>query len=138
MPATIVLLAVAGLVVTGDASTKAVAHRLPPAGVGHPSFGLRLVLNRRPRFARLTAGAAAALLAVLTMAALTLVAVADTATTVAIALGLALGGALGNLVDRLRRNAVVDFVVLGRWPPFNGADAALVGGAVLALVSAIT
>ena len=47
-------------------------------------------------------------------------------------LGLQLGGALGNLTDRLRQGYVVDFVSVGigelRWPTFNVADAALVVG----------
>jgi len=48
-------------------------------------------------------------------------------------LGLQLGGALGNLVDRARQGYVVDFVALSWWPVFNVADAAiLVGVAVLA------
>jgi signal peptidase II len=48
-------------------------------------------------------------------------------------LGLQLGGALGNLVDRLRQGYVVDFVDLSWWPVFNVADAAiLVGVAILA------
>jgi len=47
-------------------------------------------------------------------------------------LGLQLGGALGNLVDRLRQGYVVDFVDLSWWPVFNLADAAiLVGVAIL-------
>ncbi|HCB37803.1 MAG TPA: signal peptidase II [Acidimicrobiaceae bacterium] len=57
-----------------------------------------------------------------------------------LALGLLLGGALGNLVDRLvrgrawGRGGVVDFVDLGFWPVFNVADAAIVVGvAVLTL-----
>ncbi len=52
---------------------------------------------------------------------------------VAAGLGLALGGAAGNLVDRLRWGAVVDFLDLRVWPVFNLADVALVlGGALLA------
>ena len=48
-------------------------------------------------------------------------------------LGLQLGGALGNLVDRVRQGYVVDFVDLSWWPVFNVADAAiLVGVAILA------
>ena len=51
----------------------------------------------------------------------------------AVALGLVLGGALGNLVDRLVRDqgGVVDFVDLQWWPVFNAADAAISVGAVL-------
>ena len=53
-----------------------------------------------------------------------------------IALGLQLGGALGNLVDRLARGSVVDFIDLNFWPLekwaiFNLADASIVSGAVL-------
>ena len=63
-----------------------------------------------------------------------------TTTRAAVALGLMLGGALGNLTDRLFRGhggAVVDFVDFGWWPVFNVADAALVCGAILlVLVSA--
>jgi len=43
-------------------------------------------------------------------------------------LGLQLGGALGNLVDRLRQGYVVDFVDLVWWPVFNVADTAIVVG----------
>lgn len=56
------------------------------------------------------------------------------------ALALVLGGALGNLGDRIFRapgfleGAVVDFVDVGRWPTFNVADSAItVGAAILVL-----
>ncbi|MFE2959704.1 signal peptidase II [Nocardia tengchongensis] len=55
----------------------------------------------------------------------------------AIGLGLVLGGALGNLIDRLFRapgplqGHVVDFVAVGWWPVFNVADSAIVCGAIL-------
>lgn len=61
---------------------------------------------------------------------------ADDPRTATIAgVGLVLGGAAGNLVDRLRRGAVLDFIVLGRWPAFNLADAAMTVGAVLTIGS---
>lgn len=47
--------------------------------------------------------------------------------------GLLLGGALGNLVDRLREGSVTDFIDFPRWPAFNLADSAITVG-VLALV----
>jgi signal peptidase II len=43
-------------------------------------------------------------------------------------IGAALGGAAGNVADRVRRGAIVDFIAIGRWPPFNLADAAIVVG----------
>jgi signal peptidase II len=42
--------------------------------------------------------------------------------------GLLLGGALGNLADRVRIGAVVDFIDPVAWPAFNLADAAIVVG----------
>ncbi|WP_371830437.1 signal peptidase II [Antrihabitans cavernicola] len=55
----------------------------------------------------------------------------------AIGLGMVLGGALGNLIDRFFRapgpmqGHVVDFVSVGWWPVFNVADSGIVCGAVL-------
>jgi signal peptidase II len=45
-----------------------------------------------------------------------------------VALGLQLGGALGNLIDRVRYGFVVDFVDVAIWPVFNVADSAIVIG----------
>lgn len=52
-----------------------------------------------------------------------------------VALGVALGGASGNLFDRLWRGGVVDFIDVGFWPVFNVADSAIVAGALLAVLS---
>lgn len=48
-----------------------------------------------------------------------------------LSLGLQLGGAFGNLVDRLRLGHVTDFIDIGLWPVFNLADASIVTGLVL-------
>ena len=50
---------------------------------------------------------------------------------VKIALGLLLGGAIGNLIDRLTLGRVVDFIDLGFWPVFNLADSAIVVGSFI-------
>jgi signal peptidase II len=55
----------------------------------------------------------------------------------AIGMGMALGGATGNMLDRLRRGAIVDFVAIGPWPVFNLADAALVAGTGLILLTVL-
>lgn len=52
-------------------------------------------------------------------------------------LAVALGGAAGNVADLIRRGFVVDFVALGAWPPFNLADAAIVTGVGLAVLSLV-
>jgi signal peptidase II len=50
-----------------------------------------------------------------------------------LAFALLIGGAVGNLADRLLRGHVVDFIHLRHWPVFNVADVAIVaGGALLA------
>jgi len=55
-----------------------------------------------------------------------------------VALGLQLGGAIGNLIDRLRLGGVVtDFVDLGWFPIFNVADSAITIGSILLGVYAL-
>ncbi len=61
----------------------------------------------------------------------------------AVAAGLIVGGAIGNLADRLLRGdawlrgAVVDFIDVQWWPVFNVADAAISIGAVLMVVASL-
>lgn len=53
-----------------------------------------------------------------------------------LAVGLLAGGALGNLIDRLARDGVVDFIDFPAWPSFNVADIAItLGAATLALIA---
>jgi signal peptidase II len=47
--------------------------------------------------------------------------------------GMLLGGALGNLADRAREGAVIDFIDPVAWPAFNVADSCIVVGVVLLL-----
>ena len=51
------------------------------------------------------------------------------------AAGLVCGGALGNLADRVRAGAVIDFLDPPLWPAFNLADAAIVIGVALLAIS---
>ena len=48
-----------------------------------------------------------------------------------LSLGLQIGGALGNLIDRVRLGHVTDFMDVGAWPVFNLADAAIITGLVI-------
>src|ERR671918_334430 len=47
---------------------------------------------------------------------------------------LLVGGSLGNLADRARDGAVIDFIELPLWPTFNLADVAIVTGVLLLLI----
>jgi signal peptidase II len=57
------------------------------------------------------------------------------------ALGLVIGGAVGNLVDRINNGYVVDFIDVyyrnWHWPAFNLADSAITGGVILLLLDGI-
>ncbi len=59
----------------------------------------------------------------------------------AIGLGLILGGAIGNLIDRLRLGEVIDFLDLHyagwHWPAFNLADSGITIGVLLVLICAL-
>lgn len=50
-----------------------------------------------------------------------------------IAVGLILGGGIGNLIDRIRLDHVIDFIDVGIWPTFNIADSAITIGVILFL-----
>ena len=54
-----------------------------------------------------------------------------------IALSLILSGAVGNLIDRLRLGAVIDFLDFRIWPVFNIADTAITIGAILLAYSVL-
>ncbi len=54
------------------------------------------------------------------------------------ALALLAGGAAGNLIDRVRLGAVIDYIDLHIWPVFNLADIAVTTGAALLIISLAT
>lgn len=56
-----------------------------------------------------------------------------------VSVGLILGGALGNTIDRIRFGFVIDFVQVGWWPVFNVADSTItIGASILALYLFLT
>ena len=134
----------AALVVAADQASKAfVLARRPPAGVATPrSFvSIRCVLNRQGTLAALAGVPALAALwaAMIGLAALILhYGLLGHDALVPIGVGTAIGGATGNVLDRLYRGAVVDFVAIGPWPVFNLADAALVAGTGTILLTALS
>ena len=50
--------------------------------------------------------------------------------------GMVVGGALGNVIDRVGQGAVTDYVKLPGWPAFNVADVCITGGVILMVVLA--
>jgi signal peptidase II len=143
----VVLAAVAVFVLAADAITKAVVVAQLP---GHPPIRLlgglltlRLLRNSGAAFSIGTSMT----LVFTAIAVGVIVFILRTArrlrsTPWAITLGLLLGGAAGNLADRLFRapgvlhGSVVDWIELPHWPVFNLADSAIVCGGVLAVLLA--
>lgn len=81
-------------------------------------------------------------ISVVVIGAVVLISTRLTTTTSAVGLGLVLGGAAGNLTDRLVRGPglageVVDFIDLQVWPVFNLADSAIVLGVVVLVLHGI-
>jgi signal peptidase II len=146
---TVVLLLAATIVVL-DQVTKALAltHLIP----GHPLvladdwLSLTLVMNPGLAFGLLGTiqpawrwtVAALSIAALIVLARVALRVLPTGGATGVLAVGLIFGGAVGNLIDRARFGAVVDFVDVHwqtwHWPAFNVADSAIsVGVALLAL-----
>jgi signal peptidase II len=131
------------LVAAGDQLSKAAVLARGPAvapAARRPFFSICCVLNRR--------GALAPFLGVPVLLVLWGAAVAFAGLTLAyglpghgvlvpIGIGAVIGGAAGNVFDRVRRGAVVDFIAVGPWPVFNLADAAIVAGVALVLLQLV-
>ena len=125
-------------VVVLDQVTKAIVRSSIPRGSSEKFFlGINFVNTRNTgvAFGLLSGGGAV----VVVIIAVALVALAAYFATHAdkpllwLPTGLLLGGAVGNLLDRLRGDAVTDFIDLPLWPPFNVADMAITFG-VLSLL----
>jgi len=137
---------VGATVVAGDFATKWLAsERLLPPYLPREVFGnalrLTLVYNPGAAFGLHLGPQSRLIFSALAVAALALLwqlyrTTRDGDWVRALALALVCGGALGNLLDRLRSpRGVVDFIDIGigtsRWPTFNVADIAVTCGAVL-------
>lgn len=87
--------------------------------------------NTGVSFGRVTGNGDAVLIAVVVLVAVLAVGLAVAPPRYRLALGILLGGAAGNLIDRVRHGAVLDFVDVPWWPTFNVADVAIVVGVAL-------
>ncbi|HEX2391756.1 MAG TPA: signal peptidase II [Solirubrobacterales bacterium] len=131
--------ALCGLVVGADQAAKAAIEAHLTAGEEIEVLGpLKLTLAHNSGVAFGLAGGAGLGLVLVTLLALAAVAFLfardPTRPGIWVAAGLLAGGALGNLADRVRADAVTDFVDLSPWPAFNLADICITAGVVLLLV----
>lgn len=133
----LVALGTAALVVTADQLSKNWAvHRLAQGQV-HVVWKLDLVLSYNSGSAfGLAQGWAPVIGALAALVVVGILAVVRGVHSdgVAVALGLVLGGAVGNLADRIFRGhhgAVVDFIDFHFWPTFNVADSCITVGVIL-------
>jgi signal peptidase II len=136
------VLGAAALVTGADQWAKALVARSIPEGSSVPILGgvfrLTQMHNRGVAFGLLPGISPILMIA----AALTLVAMLSYnkgrriwSRSSAAGFALMIGGALGNLLDRVRFGFVVDYLDLRVWPVFNLADAAIVIGAGLVLLA---
>lgn len=132
------LLGVAALVVVCDQTVKAVVTSKLGAGSSVDLFGGLITLdytrNTGAAFGTFQSGGLLFVAVAIVVSVGILVyyrRVQASGLVVRVALALILGGALGNVVDRVRLGYVVDFIDLHWWPVFNLADSAIVVGVVL-------
>jgi signal peptidase II len=138
----LLIAAVALAVVAVDQSSKtwALHHAVTPR---HVIWTIRLAVtyNTGIAFSQVTgATALVTVVALAVLSALVVVARRTSGAYTAVVLGLVMGGAAGNLTDRLVRHhsgAVIDFIDPRWWPVFNVADAAISIGVVLAILRSL-
>jgi signal peptidase II len=133
-------LAACGAVVALDQGTKAIATSLVDRGDRVevlPFLAFENVRNKGIAFGLggdISAVLIGATIVLLLGLLVFLAARADGGWLVWLPAALLLGGALGNLADRVRDGAVTDFIDLPLWPTFNLADVSIVVGVLLLLL----
>jgi len=142
-PPTLFYVLAAAVLAVDQASKLAVITRLPPHQPLHLIDGyldLTYVTNTGGAFG-LMPWATPMLAVVACAVAVLLLAhgrrLAQAGVLVEAAAALLLGGALGNLIDRVRLGHVVDFVDVHFWPVFNIADIGITAGALLLVVATL-
>ena len=137
-PGPAVAIATAGLVVAVDQATKQLVDSdIERGDEVNVFFGLDLTNTRNTGVAFGALEGAGLIVAILIGLSLTLLAIYYVVNRdmplLWLPVGLLLGGALGNLADRAREGAVIDFIDPVAWPAFNLADACIVVGVFLLL-----
>lgn len=138
--------AIAAVILVADQATKWMALRWLDAGAVEVTgfFNLLLAFNRGAAFSFLAGasgwqGIAFAAFAVVAAVVISVLIWRDPAKRLfCLGLAMILGGAIGNLIDRLRLGHVVDFIDLHafgwHWPTFNIADSGITVGAALLIL----
>jgi signal peptidase II len=137
-------LGVAAVVVAVDQATKWWAVHHLEGRIIHLvwTFRLNLTYNYKSSFSLLPGGAVVSLIGIVLVALLVRAGTTAASRSGVLCLGLVLGGAVGNLIDRAIRpghgflgGGVVDWIDPQWWPIFNIADSAIVvGGIMLVLI----
>jgi signal peptidase II len=100
-------------------------------------LAIRLAHNTGISFSRLSGGGEWLRVLIALVCAALAVAIWRAPARFALPLAFVLGGAAGNLIDRLRFGYVVDYVAIGPWPTFNVGDVAIAVGAVLVVLAVL-
>jgi len=130
------------LVLAADQLAKLAAVRLLPPGESRPLLGAYLSLTVQHNTGAAFGIFPAATTALIVLGAIIIIFIAlwglqmaQSNRLLTAGLGMALGGAAGNLIDRLRLRYVVDFIDLHFWPVFNIADIAITCGTILVVIA---
>ncbi|MBI2123177.1 MAG: signal peptidase II [Armatimonadetes bacterium] len=134
--------AILGAVVLADQTIKVVIDRAIPVGTSHPLLPPILFLTnvRNPGIAFSALPGIPLIVPALIVLTLIFLLFSDRARwaqrrSAQWGLALLTGGAFGNLIDRARVGAVIDYLDLQIWPVFNLADAAITVGAALLILT---
>lgn len=119
-----------------DLLTKQLALRLPEEGINLGILKLALSFNTGSAFGIFAGNNTALIFLTIAIIGFILYIYPDLEEKkwVNLSLGLILGGALGNLIDRVIYGHVIDFIDFGFWPAFNIADSALTVGAIILII----
>jgi signal peptidase II len=108
---------------------------IKPGQVRHLVPGITLVYERNTGVAFSFLAGTGAFVYVVTLLALgglvTFMLIRPTRRLVWLPTGMLVGGAVGNLIDRIARGSVIDFIKLPHWPAFNVADISITFGVII-------
>jgi signal peptidase II len=129
--------AIVALVVIGldQLSKHTLGTWIRPGQVRHLVPGVKLVYERNTGVAFSFLAGTGALVYVVTLLALgglvAFMLIRPTRRLLWLPTGMLVGGAVGNLIDRVARGSVIDFVKLPHWPAFNVADMSITFGVII-------